>query len=128
MMQLLAGIGPLGVPELLIIAFIVVLVFGVGRLPEVGGAIGKSMKEFRKATKDEDGADTNSDTSATLPPASPNDTSATPPSAASADTLTPPVAPSAQADAVFCSECGARNIRGAKFCAECGKPLAAPVS
>ena len=38
-MQLLAGLGPLGLPELAIIAFIVVLVFGVGRLPEVGGAV-----------------------------------------------------------------------------------------
>ena len=126
-MQLLAGLGPLGVPELLIIAFIVVLVFGVGRLPEVGGAIGKSMKEFRKATKDEDGAGANTDASNTLPPASPSDTSATPPAAASADSLAPPVASSAQAGAVFCSECGARNLRGAKFCAECGKPIGAPV-
>ena len=55
-MPLLAGLGPLGVPELLIIAFIVVLVFGVGRLPEVGGAVGKSLREFRKSTRDEDAA------------------------------------------------------------------------
>ncbi|HEY8172597.1 MAG TPA: twin-arginine translocase TatA/TatE family subunit, partial [Dehalococcoidia bacterium] len=53
-MPLLAGLGPLGVPELLIIAFIVVLIFGVGRLPEVGGAVGKGIREFRKNTKDED--------------------------------------------------------------------------
>ena len=52
-MPLLAGLGPLGVPELIIIAFIVVLVFGVGRLPEVGGALGKGIREFRKSTKDE---------------------------------------------------------------------------
>ena len=58
-MPLLApGIGPLGIPELLIIAFIVVLIFGVGRLPEVGGAVGKSIKEFRKSTKDDDGDET----------------------------------------------------------------------
>ena len=49
----------LGLPELLIILVIVILVFGVGRLPEVGSALGKSIKEFRKAndelkeTKDE---------------------------------------------------------------------------
>ncbi len=41
-----------GVPELLIILLIVVIFFGVGRLPELGGAVGKSIKEFRKATKD----------------------------------------------------------------------------
>jgi sec-independent protein translocase protein TatA len=35
----------------LIIIFVVVLIiFGPGRLPELGGAIGKAMREFRKAT------------------------------------------------------------------------------
>jgi len=41
-----------GVPELLIILLIVVIFFGVGRLPELGGAVGKSIKEFRKAAKE----------------------------------------------------------------------------
>ena len=40
----------LGVPELIILLVIIIIVFGVGRLPEVGGAIGKSLREFRKAT------------------------------------------------------------------------------
>ncbi len=44
----------LGVPELLIILLIVVIFFGVGRLPELGGAIGKSIREFRKAAHDAD--------------------------------------------------------------------------
>jgi len=45
----------LGVPELLIILLIVVIFFGVGRLPELGGAIGKSISEFRNASRmDED--------------------------------------------------------------------------
>jgi sec-independent protein translocase protein TatA len=42
----------IGVPELLIVLVIVVLVFGVGRLSEVGSALGKSIREFRKATSD----------------------------------------------------------------------------
>ena len=47
----------LGVPELLIILLIVVIFFGVGRLPELGGAIGKSISEFRNASRmDEDNA------------------------------------------------------------------------
>lgn len=37
----------LGPVELGIILVIVVMVFGVGRLPEVGGAVGKTIKEFR---------------------------------------------------------------------------------
>ena len=44
----------LGVPELLILLLIVVIFFGVGRLPELGGAIGKSIREFRKAVSDEE--------------------------------------------------------------------------
>src|ERR1700682_424003 len=99
-MQLLAGLGPLGLPELAVIAFIVVLVFGVGRLPEVGGAVGKGIREFRKATKEDEPA-----AGSTMQSAAPASES---------------TAPAAGADAVFCSECGARNVRGAKFCAQCG--------
>ena len=61
--MLLAGLGPLGLPELAIVLVIVVLIFGVGRLPEVGGAIGKGIREFRHATKDDEGADTTSEAS-----------------------------------------------------------------
>jgi len=41
----------LGVPELLIILVIVIVVFGVGKLPQIGGAIGQSIREFRSATR-----------------------------------------------------------------------------
>ncbi|MCC7106665.1 MAG: twin-arginine translocase TatA/TatE family subunit [Chloroflexi bacterium] len=40
----------LGPTELLIVLVLVIIVFGVGKLPEVGGALGKSIKEFRKAS------------------------------------------------------------------------------
>lgn len=46
----------LGVPELIIILLIVVIFFGVGRLPELGGAIGKSIREFRRAMSSEEQA------------------------------------------------------------------------
>ena len=36
-------------PELLIILLIVMFVFGVGKLPEVGGAIGRGIRESRKS-------------------------------------------------------------------------------
>lgn len=46
----------LGPTELIIILAIVILIFGVGKLPQLGGALGKSIKEFRTATKEVEGA------------------------------------------------------------------------
>jgi len=43
-----------GLPELSIILVIVTLIFGVGRLPELGGALGKTIRNFRKASEDKD--------------------------------------------------------------------------
>lgn len=43
----------LGPTELIIILVIVIIVFGVGRLPEIGGALGKGIREFRQATAGE---------------------------------------------------------------------------
>ena len=37
---------------LVLILVLVLIIFGPGRLPELGGAVGKAMKEFRKATND----------------------------------------------------------------------------
>ncbi len=37
-----------GWPEALIILAVVVIVFGVGKLPQVGGALGKGIREFRR--------------------------------------------------------------------------------
>jgi sec-independent protein translocase protein TatA len=44
----------LGAPELIIILVIIVLIFGVGKLPEVGQALGKGIREFRGAADGED--------------------------------------------------------------------------
>ncbi len=41
---------PPGPLELILILVIVIIVFGVGRLPELGGAVGKAIREFREAT------------------------------------------------------------------------------
>ncbi len=124
-MQLLAGIGPLGLPELAIIAFIVVLVFGVGRLPEVGGAVGKGIREFRKATKDGEGTPDATMQSVAAPDlAAPAVVAEQAPMSAA-----PAPMPSASAtDTMFCSECGGKNTRGAKFCAHCGHGITATVS
>lgn len=40
----------LGIPELVLILVIALVVFGPGKLPEVGKAIGRGLQEFRQAT------------------------------------------------------------------------------
>ncbi len=41
--------------EIGLILVIVLIVFGVGKLPQIGGSIGKGIREFRKAQRGEDG-------------------------------------------------------------------------
>jgi len=44
----------LGMPELIIILVIIVIIFGAGKLPEIGSGIGKGIKNFKKATREEE--------------------------------------------------------------------------
>ncbi|MFH1075097.1 MAG: twin-arginine translocase TatA/TatE family subunit, partial [Candidatus Firestonebacteria bacterium] len=44
----------IGLPELILILVIALLIFGAGKLPEVGRSLGKSIKEFKSAMKDDD--------------------------------------------------------------------------
>lgn len=47
----------LGMPELILILVIALVVFGPGKLPEVGKALGKGMGEFRRAMSNESSKD-----------------------------------------------------------------------
>ncbi|MDD2316089.1 MAG: twin-arginine translocase TatA/TatE family subunit [Desulfobacterales bacterium] len=40
----------IGMPELIIILVIILIIFGAGKLPEIGAGIGKGIKNFKKAT------------------------------------------------------------------------------
>ena len=42
----------IGMPELIIILIIILIIFGAGKLPEIGSGIGKGIKNFKKATKE----------------------------------------------------------------------------
>jgi len=42
----------LGMPELLVIVFVVLLLFGAKKLPELAQGLGKGIREFKKAMKD----------------------------------------------------------------------------
>lgn len=45
-------IGGLGIPELVIILVIILIIFGAGKLPEIGAGLGKGIKQFKNATKE----------------------------------------------------------------------------
>ncbi|HIC84742.1 MAG TPA: twin-arginine translocase TatA/TatE family subunit [Desulfobacterales bacterium] len=42
----------IGMPELIIILIIILIIFGAGKLPEIGAGIGKGIKNFKKATQE----------------------------------------------------------------------------
>jgi sec-independent protein translocase protein TatA len=69
-MPIIGNIGPL---ELLLVLALALLILGPGKLPEVGAAFGRTIREFRKATTEVNDA---------VNPAAPSATSATPPAPA----------------------------------------------
>ncbi len=42
----------IGMPELIIILVIILIIFGAGKLPEIGGGMGKAIRNFKSATKE----------------------------------------------------------------------------
>ena len=85
--------GPL---ELVIILVIALLILGPGKLPDVGAALGKSIKEFRKASSDvQEAVNINVDTS----PLPANPAPAPAPQAVAAPAPAPAAAPAPVADA-----------------------------
>lgn len=92
---------PIGPWELVIILIIVVVIFGAGRLSQIGGAVGKSVREFRSAVHEEQ-----------------------PQALAPAE----PAAPVAAEQQVKCAACEAMNPATQKFCSHCGAPLSNPAS
>jgi hypothetical protein len=86
------------------------MLFGATRLADIGGSLGKGIKEFRKeVSSDEDEA-------------KPAESAASEPVVAAANGGVETVS------AVKCSSCGALNSVGAKFCSQCSAAIAAPVS
>lgn len=43
----------IGIPELIIILVIILIIFGAGKLPEIGAGLGKGIRNFKKATLEE---------------------------------------------------------------------------
>ena len=79
------NIGPV---ELIIILVIALLILGPGRLPDVGSALGKSIREFRKAATDVQDA-----VKLDAAPPAPQAPAAQAPAAAASNTLSAPAEP-----------------------------------
>ena len=54
-------IGGLGMPELIIILVIILIIFGAGKLPEIGAGLGKGIRNFKSATKNPEIDDSDKD-------------------------------------------------------------------
>lgn len=94
------GLGPL---ELVIILLVLVMIFGASRLADLGGSLGKGIREFKKNVQDDDDA--------------PLASSASEPAVSANGTLS----------AVRCASCGTLNVAGAKHCNNCGAAIVATV-
>ncbi len=81
--------------DLIIIAIVALLLFGPSRLPEIGRALGKTIKEFQSATKEA--------------------------TKGLSEEITKPEEPRV-ASKPTCKNCGKPLQDGAKFCGECGTP------
>jgi sec-independent protein translocase protein TatA len=46
--------GGLGMPELIIILVIILIIFGAGKLPQIGEGMGKAIRNFKNATSDKE--------------------------------------------------------------------------
>jgi sec-independent protein translocase protein TatA len=87
----------LGMPELVVILVIALLVFGAGRLPEVGSSLGKAIRGFKEAADKKD-----------------------PEPAAPKGVVT-------DASGKFCPHCGKGVPNEGVFCSSCGKKISDPV-
>jgi len=47
----------IGMPELIIILVIILIIFGAGKLPEIGAGMGKAIRNFKGATSDDEKKD-----------------------------------------------------------------------
>ena len=107
------GLGALQPGHLIVILVIVLLVFGPGKLPELGRAVGDGLRELKKATGGDD---------------STKDTAAQPLVATTTTATAAPVTPIAAAPTIAtraCPTCRGAVPLGDKFCGHCGATMEA---
>jgi sec-independent protein translocase protein TatA len=114
--------------HLVILLVVVLIIFGAGKLPGVGSALGQSIKEFKKATVEPDPAPkvtTADNTCESCHATVPSGAQFCPACGAAARPQV--VAPSSSSSPVSgpatCAQCGAKNATDARFCAHCGTAM-----
>jgi sec-independent protein translocase protein TatA len=118
----------LGPWELIIVLLIVVVIFGAGRIADIGGALGKSVREFRGAVKspEEEAAEKEAKAAAAAPvaaaPAAPAMTAPQPAPPVAAPPVAAPVAAPATTENK-CPSCATVNPPTQVFCGQCGTRL-----
>ncbi len=95
------GLGALQPGHLIVILVIVLLIFGPGKLPELGKAVGDGLRELKKATGGEEKREETAATTATVTPIS--------------------TAPTASMKT--CASCRGAVPAGDKFCGHCGATM-----
>lgn len=112
------GLGALQPGHLIVILVIVLLIFGPGKLPELGRAMGDGLRELKKATGAEENKDKDTGTVAAATVA--------PPVAAPAPVATSSVTPLSTAPTMAarpCPSCRGTVPVGDKFCGNCGATM-----
>ena len=93
-------------PELLIILFVALLIFGPKNLPKLGKSLGQTVKNVREGMEGDEEAPKVEAAADATPAAEPEVIAAEP-----------------EGDVQFCGQCGAKNPAGAAFCSSCGAAL-----
>ena len=114
------GLGALQPGHLIVVLVIVLLIFGPGKLPELGKAMGDGLRELKKATGGEDHKD------AATTPASTTATAVAPPPAPVAPLSSATVTPFGATPTMAtrpCPSCRGAVPVGDKFCGNCGATI-----
>src|SRR5437868_4403860 len=112
------GLGALQPGHLIVVLVIVLLIFGPGKLPELGKAMGDGLRELKKATSNEDHKDAGTVAATTTAPP--------PVAAAPAPMVTSSVTPITAAPTMAtraCPSCRGAVPVGDKFCGNCGATM-----
>jgi sec-independent protein translocase protein TatA len=118
------GLGALQPGHLIVILVIVLLIFGPGKLPELGKAVGDGLRELKKATGADDVKDSTVAATTAAAPVAPAPVAAAPVAAAPlAPAQITPISAAPTLAARVCPSCRNNVPAGDKFCGNCGATM-----